>query len=67
MTDRSTRPPRLHKGSPSYEQGRRYGVKSAIEWLHVEANRMNDPQARAILNSAAFGIGADLRPRGVKS
>lgn len=45
----------------SYPEGERRqfnrGVKAAIQWLHEEAARMNDPHARAILNSAAFHLG----------
>lgn len=47
--------------SAQYEQGRRNGIKSCIEWLHTRADEMNDPHARAILNSAAFGLGQQFR------
>lgn len=47
--------------SPEYTQGRRAGVKWAITWLHDRANEMNDPHAKAILNTAAFNLGADAK------
>lgn len=52
--------------SPEYTQGRRAGVKWAITWLHARAAEMNDPPARAILNSAAFNMGHDARNDGGK-
>lgn len=33
------------------------GIRAAVTWLHEEATRMNDPHARAVLNSAAFHLG----------
>lgn len=33
------------------------GVRACITWLHEEAAKMNDPHARAVLNSAAFHLG----------
>lgn len=47
--------------SPQYEQGRRNAVKACVEWLHAEADSMNDPKARAILNTAALGIGVAFK------
>jgi hypothetical protein len=35
------------------------GVRACIAWLHREADLMNDPHARQILNSAAHGLGCD--------
>jgi hypothetical protein len=35
------------------------GIRSAITWLHERAKEMNDPHARAVLNSAAFGLGTE--------
>lgn len=46
---------------PDYKRGRRDGFRFAIQWLHTRAAEMNDPHARAVLNSAAFNLGADLR------
>jgi hypothetical protein len=46
-----------------YKLGFQHGVKFAIEWLHEEARRMNDPSARGVLNSAAFHLGN--RKRGI--
>lgn len=37
------------------------GVRLAITWLHRRAEQMNDPHARAVLNSAAFQLGVDLK------
>lgn len=34
------------------------GVRSCIAWLSKRANGMNDPHAKAVLNSAAFSLGA---------
>ncbi|MBN8292866.1 translation initiation factor IF-1 [Rhodobacter sp. NTK016B] len=44
-----------------YIDGRRNGVKACIAWLHKRADEMNDPHAKAILNSAAFGMGVDMK------
>lgn len=41
--------------------GKRDGLRWAITWLHRRADSMNDPQARAILNSAAFALGGEIR------
>lgn len=50
--------------SPVFETGYRLGVKDCVEWLHGEADTMNDPHARKILNVAASGMGARFSPRG---
>ena len=47
--------------SEQYDQGRRNGIKACVEWLHDRAAEMNDPHARAILNSAAFGLGVQFK------
>lgn len=49
--------------SDQFRQGRRNGVKGCVEWLHAEAARMNDPHARAVLNSAALHMGTELKQR----
>lgn len=41
--------------------GQRDGIRYAITWLHNRANEMNDPHARAIINSAAFSLGNEIR------
>jgi len=41
--------------------GRREAVKWAIDWLHQRAKEMNDQNARAILNTAAFNMGVDAK------
>jgi hypothetical protein len=41
----------------TYKHGTRDGIRWAIQWLHERANEMNDPSAKAILNSAAFNLG----------
>lgn len=46
---------------PQYLQGRREALKWAVTWLYAHAESMNDPHARAILNSAAYGMGQDVR------
>jgi len=50
--------------SPDKEKrhmGRREAVKWAIDWLHQRAKEMNDQNARAILNTAAFNMGVDAK------
>lgn len=44
-----------------YPRGRRDGIRWAITWLHQRAIEMNDWRAKAVLNSAAFGMGVDLK------
>jgi hypothetical protein len=41
--------------------GKRDGLRYAITWLHRRAEGMNDPKATAILNSAAFDLGNEIR------
>jgi len=45
---------------PPYKRGYRDGVRWTVTWLHARAAEMNDPHARAILNSAATNLGWDL-------
>lgn len=47
--------------SHQYQQGRRNGVKACVEWLHEEAGKMNDPHARALLNTAAWHMGVQFK------
>ena len=47
--------------SDHHENGRRYGVKGCVAWLHARAEEMNDPHAKTILNTAAFNMGTTLR------
>lgn len=35
----------------------RKGLRFAVSWLHDRANEMNDPWAKAVLNTAAFNLG----------
>lgn len=44
------------------EYGRGYhdGLREAITWLHARAREMNDPHAKAILNTAAFHLGVEV-------
>lgn len=44
-----------------HRNGIRRGIKLVIEKLHQRANEMNDPHAKAVLNSAAFSIGQELK------
>lgn len=41
--------------------GKRDGLRYAINWLHQRAEAMNDEKAKAILNSAAFNLGNEIR------
>ena len=41
--------------------GKRDGLRYAITWLHRRAESMNDPHAKAVLNSAAFDLGNEIR------
>lgn len=45
--------------SADYLAGHRHGVRACVQWLHQRAREMNDPKATAILNSAAFNLGAE--------
>lgn len=40
-----------------HRRGRRDGIRWAITFLHERAKEMRDPNAVAILNSAAFAMG----------
>lgn len=44
-----------------WRQGKRNGIKACVEWLHAEADTMNDPKARALLNGAALSMGMALK------
>lgn len=46
---------------PDRRLGKRDGLRYAITWLHRRAGQMNDPHARAVLNSAAFDLGNEIR------
>lgn len=35
------------------------GMRYAVTWLHQRANEMNDPWAKAMLNTAAFNLGVE--------
>lgn len=39
--------------------GFRDGMRYAVTWLHDRANEMNDPWAKAVLNTAAFNLGVE--------
>lgn len=41
--------------------GYRHAVGYCVEWLHQRAEEMNDPAAKAILNSAAWNLGNDAK------
>ena len=41
----------------SWQDGRRNGIKWAVEYLHSEARSMNDWHAKMVLNNAAFHMG----------
>lgn len=38
------------------------GVRASIAWLHEYATTMNDPHAKAILNTAAHALGVSKPP-----
>jgi hypothetical protein len=42
-----------------YRRGYHDGLREAIAWLQARAREMNDPHAKAILNTAAFHLGVD--------
>lgn len=44
---------------PDHARGFRDGLRYAVTWLHERANEMNDPWAKAVLNTAAFNLGVD--------
>lgn len=46
---------------PQYRDGQRNAIKWAIAWLHRRAASMNDPNAKVILDSAAFEMGVDWK------
>lgn len=39
--------------------GFRDGLRFATTWLHERAREMNDPWAKAVLNTAAFNLGVE--------
>lgn len=43
--------------SKQFEDGFHHALGRCVTWLHERANLMNDPHARAILNSAANALG----------
>jgi dihydrofolate reductase (trimethoprim resistance protein) len=43
--------------SSQFLDGRRHAIKWAVQYLHDRAKAMNDPNAEAVLNSAAFHMG----------
>jgi DNA topoisomerase VI subunit B len=49
--------------SQEYVHAFRAASKEAVAYVHELAQEMNDPQARAALNAAAFGLGVHLRKR----
>ncbi len=51
--------------SPEYLNGRREGVKWAIAWLHQRASQMNDENAKAVLNTAAFNMGNSAKQQNI--
>lgn len=45
---------------PDFDRGYRVGMRRAVTILHDSAREMNDPVARAVLNTAARSIGVRL-------
>lgn len=46
---------------PEYDRGYCDGSRFAITWLHGRAHGMNDPHAKALMNSAGFDLGLALK------
>lgn len=46
--------------STQFHDGFRYAIKFAVEHIHREAARMNDPQARMFYNNMAFWLGQEM-------
>lgn len=46
---------------PDYDRGYRDGLRAAVTWLAERANTMNDPQAKIVLDSAAFSLGVEAK------
>lgn len=44
---------------PDYDRGYRDGLRAAVTWLAARAGEMNDPHAKAALNTAATNLGWD--------
>ncbi|NVZ10566.1 hypothetical protein HW932_14975 [Allochromatium humboldtianum] len=42
-----------------YRRGYHDGLREAIAWIHARAEEMNDPHAKAVLNTAAFHLGVE--------
>lgn len=45
---------------PEYDRGFKDGIRSAITWLHNEAQTMNDPRAKSLYDLAADHLGKTL-------
>ena len=43
-----------------YQRGYQDAARQMITWLHEEAATMNDPQARRLLDGAAFTLGVRI-------
>jgi hypothetical protein len=43
--------------SQQYQDGQRNALKWAAEWLHIQADEMDDPDARKLLNLTAATFG----------
>ncbi len=44
-----------------YSRGFQDGLSRAATWLHEEADRMNGPFAKRLLNDAAFSLGIERK------
>ncbi len=49
--------------STAYRDGFREASKLAVSTVHEEANKMNDPRARAALDSTAHLLGVVMKTR----
>lgn len=45
--------------TPQWHDGRKAGVKFAVEWIHRRAAELNDPGAKAAMNVAANDLGRE--------
>jgi hypothetical protein len=53
--------------SAQFQDGYRAASKDAVRTLHELAQRMNDPQARMLLNTAADDLGIRMKATAFKT
>jgi len=52
---------RIRDRTQEFKDGHACAVSGAIAWLHRRADTMNDNHAKAVLNSAAFNLGVEVK------